>query len=161
MINFATGQPFPGNRIPAAAFNPVSQRVLPFFPLGNVSPSLYRTTEVLQNNSDQGGFKLDGVATEKNQLSLRYATVSGSNLNPLSIRGADVPGFPTGDDLSSHSATLSHTRLFGPSTLNTLRVAFLCYQFLFDTRFNRQTPPLWGSIMIRLSSPLKALPTSS
>jgi hypothetical protein len=144
LINFATGQPFPNNRIPSALFNPVSQRVLNFFPLGNVSPSLYRTTQVLRNDSDQGGFKLDHVATEHDQLALRYATVSGSNFNPLSIRGADVPGFATGDDLRSHSATISHTHLFGPSALNTLRGAFLRYSFLFDKRFNRESPRSLG-----------------
>jgi hypothetical protein len=144
LINFATGQPFPGNRIPAAAFNPVSQRVLNYFPLGNVSPSLFRTTEVLRNDSDQGGFKLDAAPSESDQMSLRYATASGSSLNPLSIRGADVPGFPTGDELSTHSATVSHTHVFGPATLNTLRVSFLRYSFLFDKRFNHETPRSLG-----------------
>ncbi|MGH9630153.1 MAG: TonB-dependent receptor domain-containing protein, partial [Bryobacteraceae bacterium] len=144
LINFATGQPFPDNRIPSAMFNSVSQRVLQLYPLGNISQSLFRTTEVQHNDSDQGGFKVDLVASERDELALRYATVSGSNLNPLSIRGADVPGFPTGDDLRSHSATLSHTHLFGPATLNTVRVAFLRYEFLFDKRFNHETPRSFG-----------------
>jgi hypothetical protein len=144
LINFATGQPFPNNRIPAPAINAVSQRVMSFYPLGNVSPSLFRTTEVLHNDSDQGGFRIDATAREKDQFALRYATASGSTLNPLSIRGADVPGFPTGDDLRSHSATVSHTHVFGPATLNVLRVAFLRYEFLFDKRFNRVTPRSLG-----------------
>jgi hypothetical protein len=144
LINFLTGQPFPDNRIPPEMFNSVSQRVLNFFPLGNVSPSLFRTTEILENDSDQGGFKLDFTPAERHQLALRYATASAANLNPLSIRGADVPGFPTGDDLRSHSATVSHTYSFGPATLNTVRAAFLRYEFLFDRRFNRETPRSLG-----------------
>jgi hypothetical protein len=144
LINFATGQPFPDNRVPPAFFSTVSQRVLDFFPLGNVSPSLFRTTEVLENESDQGGFKVDAVMTERDQISLRYATVSGSNLNPLSICGADVPGFPTGDELRCHSVTLSHTHVFGPAALHTLRVAFLRYDFLFDKRFNHESPRSLG-----------------
>lgn len=144
LINFLTGQPFPGNRIPSAAFNPVSLRVLNFYPLGNVSPSLFRTTQVLHNDSDQGGVRIDWAARERDQFALRYAVVSGSALNPLSIRGADVPGFPTGDELRSHSATLSHTHVFGPASLNILRVAFLRYDFLFDRRFNRDSPRSLG-----------------
>lgn len=144
LINFATGQPFPNNRIPSALFNPVSQRVLDFYPLGNVSASLFRTTEVLHNDSDQGGFKVDWNARENDQFALRYATLAGSNLNPLSIRGADVPGFPTGDDLRSHSSTLSHTHLFGPTTLNTIRASFFRYEFLFDKRLNHVTPRSLG-----------------
>jgi hypothetical protein len=144
LINFATGQPIPNNQIPPTAFNAASQRVLNYYPLGNVSPSLFRTTEVLHNDSDQGGFKIDAAAREADQFALRYATISGSALNPLSIRGADVPGFPTGDDLRSHSATLSHTHVFGPGTLNTLRIAFFRYEFLFDKRFNREAPKSLG-----------------
>ena len=63
LINFLTGQPFPGNRIPSQMFNPVSQRVLDFYPLGNVSPSLFRATEVLRNDVDQGGIRIDAIAT--------------------------------------------------------------------------------------------------
>ena len=44
----------------------------------------------------------------------------------------------------AHSATLSHTHIFGPSTLNTFRFSFLRYQFLFDQRFNHQTPRSLG-----------------
>lgn len=144
LINFATGQPFPNNQIPQQAFNAASLKVLNYFPLGNVTPSLFRSTQVLHNDTDQGGFRMDWTAREKDQFALRYATVSGSALNPLSIRGADVPGFQTGDDLRSHSATISHTHTFGPATLNIIRVAFLRYQFLFDKRYNRETPRSLG-----------------
>lgn len=144
LINFLTGQPFPGNRIPSTMFNPVSQRVLDFYPLGNVSPSLFRATQVQRNNVDQGGIRIDAIANEKDQFAIRYATSSGSNFNPLSIRGADVPGFPTGDDSRTHSVTASHTHVFGPGALNHLRAAFFRNKFLFDQRFNHTTPRSLG-----------------
>lgn len=144
LINFLTGQPFPNNRIPSEMFNSVSQNVLDYFPLGNVSPSLYRTTQVQRNNLDQGGIRIDALASEQDQFVVRYATAAGSNFNPLSIRGADVPGFPTGDDIRSHSTSASHTHVFGPSTVNTFRAAFLRYHFLFDQRFNHTTPRSLG-----------------
>lgn len=144
LINFLSGQPFPGNRIPDEMFNGVSQRVLDFYPLGNVSPSLFRATEVLRNDVDQGGIRIDAIARETDQVAIRYATSSGSNFNPLSIRGADVPGFATGDDIRAHSATISHTHVFGPRTLHNVRGAFSRYQFLFDKRFNHTTPRSLG-----------------
>ncbi|MCW5981251.1 MAG: TonB-dependent receptor [Bryobacteraceae bacterium] len=144
LLNFLTGQPFPGNRIPPEMFNPVSRRVLDYFPLGNVSPSLYRATEVQRNTLDQGGVRIDAIASERDQFALRYAVSEGSNFNPLSIRGADVPGFPTGDDLRIHSATVSHTHVFSPRTLSNLRLAFFRNTFLFDQRFNRATPRSLG-----------------
>lgn len=144
LINFLTGQPFPGNRIPSQAFNPVSQRVLEYFPLGNVSPSLYRTTQVQQNDVDQGGLRIDAVPREQDQIAIRYAISAGSNFNPLSVRGADVPGFPTGDDIRTHSVTVSHTHLFSPRVLNNLRAAFFRQSFFFDQRFNHTTPRSLG-----------------
>jgi len=144
LINFLTGQPFPGNRIPSQAFNPVSQRVLDFFPLGNVSPSLFRATQVQRNDVDQGGMRMDWIAREQDQFAVRYAVSSGSNYNPLSVRGADVPGFPTGDDIRSHSVTLSHTHLFSSHTLNNFRAAFFRQSFFFDQRFNHTTPRSLG-----------------
>lgn len=144
LINFLTGQPFPDNQLPPAALNAVSQRVLQFYPLGNVSPSLYRTTQVQRNDADQGGIRADLIASERDQFALRYATAISANVNPLSVRGADVPGFPTGDDIRTHSATVSHTHLLGPSVVNTLRAAFFRYTFLFDKRFNNQSPRSLG-----------------
>jgi hypothetical protein len=144
LINFLTGQPFPGNRIPSQMFNPVSLRVLDFYPLGNVAPSLFRATQVMRNDADQGGIRIDAIAREQDQLVFRYATSSGSNFNPLSIRGADVPGFPTGDDIRSHAMTASHTHLFSPQVLLNTRAAFSRYRFLFDKRFNHTTPRSLG-----------------
>jgi hypothetical protein len=125
-------------------FNPVSLRVLEFYPLGNVSPSLFRTTEVMRNDVDQGGARIDAIAREQDHFALRYATASGSNFNPLSIRGADVPGFPTGDDIRSHAATVSHTHMLGPRAVLNTRAAFSRYRFLFDKRFNHTTPRSLG-----------------
>ena len=144
LINYLTGQPFPNNRIPSAQFSPASLNVLHYYPLGNVSPSIYRGTEIQKNNSDQGGFKLDWVRSEQDRIALRYSVSSGSNINPLSIRGADVPGFPVGDDITANSATLAHTHLFSPTVLNTARLAFFRYSFLFDKRFNHETPRSLG-----------------
>src|SRR5450432_390625 len=54
LINFAAGGvPFPGNQIPAPAINPVAPNVLAMYPLGNVSPSIFRSTVVGTNFFDQ------------------------------------------------------------------------------------------------------------
>jgi hypothetical protein len=144
LINFLTGQPFPGNRIPSQMFNPVSQRVMDFYPLGNVTPSLYRTTQIQRNDVNQGGVRMDWMIREQDQIAVRYATSYGVNFNPLSIRGADVPGFPTGDDIGVHSVTVSHTHMFGPEVVNTFRAGFFRNKFYFDQRFNNATPRSLG-----------------
>jgi len=140
LINYFTGQPVPGSRIPAAMQNPVALNALKLYPLGNLSPSLYSSTQLLTNDYDQGGFRVDHLFTNGDQLYLRYATSSSNGIDPLSINGADVPGFPVGDSIRSHSVTGSYIHLFSPRSVNTFRAAFFRNVFLFDERLNR-TPP--------------------
>jgi Carboxypeptidase regulatory-like domain/TonB dependent receptor len=141
LINFAAGGvPFPDNKIPDAAINPVARNVLNLYPLGNVSPSIYRSTLVGTNVLDSGGARFDFNASSSDQVFARYSYSGGQNINPISVRGTDVPGFPTRDDLATHVATLSATHIFSPSLTNSLRGTFLRHVFFFDQRLN-QTPP--------------------
>ncbi len=141
LVNIAAGGvPFPDNRIPEAAINPVSRNVLGMYPLGNISPSLYRETVVMDNDYDQAGGRLDFNLSQNDQIFARYLYSAGDNINPVSVRGTDVPGFPTRDDFSTHLATVSSTRILTPSLTNTLRGSFLRHKFFFDQRLN-QTPP--------------------
>lgn len=137
-FNFNTGQfgPFQG----LVPINPISQNVLQYYPLGNLAPSLFRTTQVMRNNSDQAGIRIDHQLGDRDSLSGRYSYGTGSNVNPLSIKGADVPGFPVGDDLTTQSVTVSENHSFSGRTINTFRASFFRHAFLFDQRFNT-TPP--------------------
>ncbi len=62
------------------------------------------------------------------------------NLNPISIRGTPLPGFPTRDNLTAQSAVLSNIHVFSPDLSNSARLSFFRYVFDFDQRLN-QTPP--------------------
>ena len=106
-------------RFPQAAINPVSRNVVNLYPLGNVSPSIYRATLVGNNVLDQAGGRLDFNVSPNDQIFGRYSYSGGHNINPISVRGTDVPGFPTRDDLSTHAATLSSTHIFSPSLTNS------------------------------------------
>jgi hypothetical protein len=141
LLNLAAGgTPFPGNRIPDAAINPVARSVLAMYPLGNVSPSIYRATLVGTNRLNQAGGRVDVNASSADQLFGRYSYSGGYNINPISVRGTDVPGFPTRDDLGTHNVLLSDSHIFGPTLLNAARVSYLRHRFFFDQRLN-QTPP--------------------
>lgn len=141
LLNLAAGGvPFPGNRIPAPAINPIARNVLAMYPLGNVAPSVYRETLVARNLLNQAGGRLDLNPSAATQLFARYSYSGGHNENPVSVRGTDVPGFPTRDDIQTHSAVLSHQRIVSSSLTNSLRATFLRHRFHFDQRLN-QTPP--------------------
>jgi hypothetical protein len=145
LLNLAGGGvPFPGNRIPDAAINPVARSVLDLYPLGNVSPSLYRETVVVRNVANQTGGRLDLNLSPENQIFGRYAYSGGHNINPISVRGTDVPGFPTRDDYSTHHTTVSNTRILTPSLTNSLRGSWMRHAFFFDQRLNRTPPSALG-----------------
>jgi hypothetical protein len=141
LINVAAGGvPIPGNKIPAAAINPVALNVINLYPLGNVSPSIYRATLMGRNYSDQAGGRVDVNVSSSDQLFGRYSYSGGYDINPVSVRGTDVPGFPTRDDLATQSAALSENHVFSSAMLNSMRGSYLRHKFFFDQRLN-QTPP--------------------
>ena len=141
LLNLAAGGvPFPGNQLPPNAINPVARNVVNLYPLGNVSPSIYRETLIGRNEIDQIGGRVDFNASASDQLFGRYWYSGGHNINPVSVRGTDVPGYPTRDDLATHSGLVSSTRIFSPSLTNSLRATWLSHEFLFDQRLNRRPP---------------------
>jgi hypothetical protein len=145
LINFAAGGvPFQDNRIPAPAINPVALNVLNMYPRANVGSSLYRETVILENVLDQVGGRVDINSSANDQLFARYSYSGGHNLNPVSVRGTDAPGFPTRDDLATHLATVSSTRIVSPTMTNSARVTYLRHEFFFDQRLNRTPPSALG-----------------
>src|SRR5215471_2796936 len=145
-FNFHTGgfDPVAGSKLPPSVLNPIALNALQFYPLGNISPSLYASTVMATNNYDQGGFRLDHNFSGGDQLSLRYATSSTSQIDPLPIAGAGVPGFPVGDSIRTHSVAISDTHLFSAGALQTLRVAFFRHEIIFGQRLNSSPPSSLG-----------------
>ncbi|MEO8130990.1 MAG: carboxypeptidase-like regulatory domain-containing protein, partial [Bryobacteraceae bacterium] len=137
----AGGIPYPGGIIPPSQLNAVALGILQrYIPLGNVGPSVYSTTVVARNDSDQGGGRLDHRFSDNDQLAFRYSYSQGTNVNPISIRGSDLPGFPVQDELATHSVTLSETHLFSPTAVNSFRVSYFRHKFFFDERLNKTSP---------------------
>lgn len=130
LINVLSGQRFRDefgrpDRLPTALLNPISLRAQQqLMPLGNLSPTLYSSTQVLSNQFDQGGFRLDHYFVNGDRLFARYAKSAQSLIDPLPINGSNVPGFPTANGIDVDSATLSSVHVFSPRSVQTTRVAF-------------------------------------
>jgi Carboxypeptidase regulatory-like domain len=146
LLNFAKGGiPVPGGKIPASSFSPIGLAVANLYPAGgNVSPTVYTTTPVTHNDTDQTGIRSDYARSANDQYFLRYAWSQGANLNPISLRGSPLPGFPTQDNLNTHSAAIANTHSFSPTLTNAARISFLRYLFDFDQRLNRTPPSAFG-----------------
>jgi hypothetical protein len=130
LINEFSGQPFPNNQIPSFLISPIALKAEALIPLPNIGPELYSSTQLMTNNYDQGGFRLDHYFGNSDQLFARYATSSQHELDPLPINGSGVPGFPVTNKITTNSATISYVHLFSPSLVQTARVAFFRNVFL-------------------------------
>ena len=140
LIDEETGQPFPGGILPASRIDPIGRRYAAFYPEPNVTPSFSSRVVMLKNTTHQWGVKSDWMATAKDTVSLRYAWSSSNNVVPISILGADIPGFPVGDYPSTHLAALSHIRTVSPQVAHNFRASFFRHDFLMEKRLSGLSP---------------------
>jgi hypothetical protein len=140
LIFYFTGQQFPNNQIPPYLMNATSQTILKYYPHANAGTNLYTATEVVHNDAQQGGFRYDHIFSERDQLSMHFTQAAISDLDPLSISGANVPGFPVAEDLNTTRAGINETHLFSGSTINTFRLGFFRNVFHTNIPQNRTSP---------------------
>ena len=148
-------QPLPFNQLPPGAISSISQNLLAFYPLPNepnYGPNAYGATQELQNTSDQFGLRLDHYLSSRDTISFHYLFTNGSQLDPLSIAGANVPGFPVGEDFRAQNAALEETHSFSPSVVNVAPVFLPAEQIPFrrsdepyaaSPRWDSSTLPRW------------------
>jgi Carboxypeptidase regulatory-like domain len=144
LFNVFAKAPYPNNQVPQGQFNSVSQNLLGFFPLPNAGTNLFSTTQILSNNSDQFGIKIDHYLDPHDTLNFRYMFNQLSQTDPLSPGGASVPGFPVGEDQRAQNFVAEETHTFAPSLISVLRFSFLRNKFLFGEHENHQSPTSLG-----------------
>jgi hypothetical protein len=112
-----TGQPFPGNVIPAGRLDPVSQRLLnEFVPLPNSPNNRYIVSPTLQDDRDQFGLRMDYQLSEKQSILGRYTRAATERITPRTVQPADQRATATLQDFMG-----SHTYLFSATAINTAR----------------------------------------
>ncbi len=130
---------YPGNRVPAAKFDPVSQNVIPWYPAPNKAPSNqytfsrnFQDAGVRRVNWSQWNLKIDHRFGDKNSMFARYTSArhkpSGDNVftDPNVGRNRD-------DDQTNRNFVISDTHTFTPTLINSLRVGTSRQLFLFET----------------------------
>lgn len=142
LFNEFTGQPIPNNQLPF--INPISQNLLPYYPHANSGAFTYVGTQTFVNNTDQFGMKLDHVLTERDALSFRYSYGQSSQTDPLSTQGANVPGFPVGENQRPQNFVAQATHTFSPTLVGQIRFSFLRNKLLLDEHLNNTTPASLG-----------------
>ncbi|HEV2177632.1 MAG TPA: TonB-dependent receptor [Terriglobia bacterium] len=139
--------PFPNSTLPF--IDPTAANVVQLYPLPNAADpngvlDLYNATQILRDNDDQFGVRLDHYLSSRDTLNVRYMFLNGSRFDPLSTSGAGVPGFPVGEDHRTQNFVAQLTHSFSPSVAAVTRVAFLRNKFLFDEHLNNTSPASLG-----------------
>jgi Carboxypeptidase regulatory-like domain/TonB dependent receptor len=142
LFNEFAGQPIPNNQLPF--INPISQNLLPYYPHANSGAFTYVGTQTFVNNTDQFGIKLDHVLTARDALSFRYSYGQSSQTDPLSTQGANVPGFPVGENQRPQNFVAQETHTLSPALVGQIRFSFLRNKLLLDEHLNNTTPASLG-----------------
>jgi outer membrane receptor protein involved in Fe transport len=140
LYSFATGQPVPVPNNQLTSINPISSNLLPFFPLPAPGTNSSTTTQSLSVNNDQFGIRVDHYLSPSNSLNFRYMYSGGPTTDPLSPAGANVPGFPVGQDDRAQNFVAQETKVFSPSLILVARFSYLRNKFLFGEHINHQSP---------------------
>jgi len=134
---FGTAVPF--NQLTLfTPIDPTALKVLPFFPLPNHGSNGFIDTQTLVENNDQFGLRLDHYLSHADTLNFRYMYSSGPTTDPLSPVGANVPGFPVGEDDRAQNFVAQETHIFSPKLIGVARFSFLRNKFLLDQHLNHE-----------------------
>jgi len=137
-------QAFPFNQLPPPPSGSISQNLLPYYPHANSGAFTFVGTETFSANSDQFGARVDHYLTERDALNFRYSFGQTSQTDPLSTAGANVPGFPVGEDQRSQNFVAQETHTFSPAVVGVLRASYLRNKFLLDEHLNHTDPASLG-----------------
>ena len=123
-------QPFPNNQIPASRIDPIAAAFLSHVPLPNAAGNSQNlaATEELTRDLHQFSARFDHRLGGSDQLFARVSTFDADDLQPFgtsALQESLVPGF--GRTLTTHTRNVvaSHTRVFGASKLNEIRVSWM------------------------------------
>ncbi|HEY9433495.1 MAG TPA: TonB-dependent receptor, partial [Blastocatellia bacterium] len=123
IVDPATGQPFPGNVIPANRFDPVGAKLVQYFPLPRNGQSRYVGTSTLSDRADQQTFKLDHEVTKAYKVSAFYAHYGSRE--PVADYYKNIAN-PGGSLLfrNVHALAWNNIVTLGPTTLLSLRYGY-------------------------------------
>jgi hypothetical protein len=135
------GTPVPFNQMTLfTPIDPIATNVLPFFPLPNQGENGFVATQTLSANNDQFGLRVDHYLSRADTLNFRYMFSAGPTTDPLSPIGANVPGFPVGEDDRAQNFVTQETHIFSPNTIGVARFSYLRNKFLLDEHLNNESP---------------------
>ena len=120
----STGQPFPGNIIPASRINGVSKNIQDqFVPTPNFASGAnnFFAASAIATNIDQYTFRIDHKFGTKDTIFGRWFESWQKDNSPF---GAGLPGFGQKANRQKHSGQVTHTHVFSPTVILEGRFGF-------------------------------------
>ena len=138
-----TRQPFPGNIVPVARWDPLFQKIESLYPLptkaGLANNFFYAPSET--NDNDAFDFKGDHYLSDTSRLSIRFSRRYKTQFQPGPLPLPSDGGLGTLTDLTSNSLVATHTKTFSSGINNEFRFGWSAMKSKFDIPFNQ---PLFG-----------------
>jgi outer membrane receptor protein involved in Fe transport len=115
-----TGQPFPGNVIPASRISPIARQLLEdFVPLPNVGANRYTASPTVEDDRDQAGLRLDFRTSDSHSMLGRYLWSRSNRVTPRTVQAGDQLSKATLQDVM-----LADTFMFSSRAINVARFSF-------------------------------------
>ena len=129
--NPLTGQPFPGNTIPASQISPIARKLLDYYPATNQpgTASNVQTNVASDDNIDQVLFRVDQNLGNKARLYFRYNWHDSYTANPTAV--VAIPTAVITQPRVNKNSLFTYTHTLRPDLYNDFRVGY--HRIDFDT----------------------------
>lgn len=119
----ATGDPFPGNRIPLDRFSPIAGYYTQFLPVGDATG---RATVGGDNitNYDQWTMRFDHYLTQNQTINYTFNYFDQAGISAFAFGGSSVPGFGSTDKATTQNHIIRHTWTITPTLVNSFAVNY-------------------------------------
>ncbi len=144
LFNVFLNQPYINNQFDMSSVSTLTKNLLNYFPEPNNGTNVYTATEVVHQDTNQFGLRLDQYLGDSDVLNFRYAYSDGTELHPIATSGASVPGFPVGQDQRAQNFVAQETHTFSPTMIGVARFSYLRNKFLYGESENHTTPASLG-----------------
>jgi hypothetical protein len=128
---------FPGNIVPRTRFDPITPKILEFWPAPNRTPTNeftfaqnFQDAALSRTDWTQWNFKVDHRFNDKNSIFLRYTSAQHEPF-ANSLFTDPLAGGNRADDQTNRNAVVSDTHTFSPTLINNLRVGVMRQSFVF------------------------------
>jgi outer membrane receptor protein involved in Fe transport len=140
----ATGQQFPGNRIPESRFSPIARYYLQFLPNTGESGEGTVIADQITNNHYFTA-RADHQVTNNQVLNFTFNFFKGEGNDPFPFNASppndsSVAGFGVLDKQKAYNYVVRHTYLFSPTLINSLLIGYARNNFPSTVPENTTTP---------------------